>query len=291
MNPPTQILKPMLVHDYEPRYVEGKYPLLVQPKLNGIRAVWHDGVLRSRDGKRFSDKVLTHVYDRLRKTFPDTTLDGELYVHGWPLQRINSACAVKRKKHTEDSASISYCIFDRPFDRRLYLLTSLQKPELREALTMIAATYADTEATLRDYYHQALAYDYEGLIIRLPGAYEPGKRSYNVLRLKPHLSKKFAVTGILEGKGRLRGTTGALVCKTTSGLVFTAGSGLSDGDRVQIWDASRLGKVVPAGATVKFECYSGDQIPLKPTIIDYTYDATTVTERDLSMEPVRHHNI
>lgn len=281
----------MLVHDYEPRYVEGKYPLLVQPKLNGIRAIWHDGVLRSRDGKRFSDKVLPHVYNLLRKNFADLTIDGELYVHGWPLQRINSACAVKRKDPNYDSEHICYCVYDYPFSSRRFEVHEYIMCDWSDAVVSVYGKMVADRNELMVAYHQVLLSGYEGLIIRLPGAYDPGKRSYTALKLKPHLSKKFAVTGILEGKGRLRGTTGALVCKTTSGLVFTAGSGLSDGDRVQIWDASLKGKVIPAGATVKFECYSGDQIPLKPTIIDYTYDATTVTERDLSMEPVRHHNI
>jgi len=236
--------------------------------------------------------VLPHVYDCLRKDYTGVTVDGELYVHGWPLQRINSACAVKRKEPINDSAIIKYFAFDQPYSLFRHVVSSrFNFDMMMDAVPVVCAVSVNTTEILKTLYYHAIAYDYEGLIIRLPGAYEPGKRSYNVLRLKPWLSKKFAVTGIVEGNRGLRGTTGALVCKTTSGLVFTAGSGLSDGDRVQIWEASRLGKVVPAAATVKFECYSGDQIPLKPTIIDYTYDATTATPRDLSMEPVRHHNI
>lgn len=292
MNPPlSTILRPMLVHEYADRLVERHYPLLVQPKLNGIRAMWHNGVLRSRDGKKFSDKVLPQIYKILRETCADVTMDGELYVHSWPLQRINSACAVKRKEPSYDSQSVCYCVYDYPFQPKRFEVHEDIMCDWHDSVVSVYGTKVADKNELRSIYHQALRSGYEGLIIRLPGPYEPGKRSYTALKLKPWLAKSFHVTGITDGKGKHYGTTGALVCCTTDGKVFTAGSGLSDGDRAQIWEARKVGKVVPCAANIKFECFSGDGIPLKPTVLDYTYDASLATPEHLSMEPVRHHNI
>ena len=75
---------------YEPHRVT--YPCYVQPKLNGIRALYQNGNFQSRDQLPFPPGLLNHLSSPLQSAFdPSVILDGELYVHGWPLQRINAA--------------------------------------------------------------------------------------------------------------------------------------------------------------------------------------------------------
>ena len=204
-------LKPMLVHNYAPHFIptdeNGFFtvPVRVQSKLNGIRAVWCNGELRSRDGKRFSRKVLPHLYAALDKEFVYVPLDGELYVDGWPLQRINSACAVKRKLPTADSPSVMYHIFDSPlpilsFEMRQALI---HEATLNSSLFNVCVGRVTTIAEVREAYRRALACGHEGLIIRIgDNPYEFGKRSYTTLKLKPWQQDVFPVNGLVEGKGK-----------------------------------------------------------------------------------------
>lgn len=104
-------MKPLLAHVYEPHRVT--YPCYVQPKLNGIRALYQGGRFQSRDEIPFPEGLLDHLAKPLLQTFdPSVILDGELYVHGWPLQKINGAVTPVRQKPTEDTLKVEYHVFD-----------------------------------------------------------------------------------------------------------------------------------------------------------------------------------
>lgn len=105
-------MKPLLAHVYEEKRVT--YPCFVQCKLNGVRALYQNGFFQSRDEIPFPFRVLEHLAKPLLQLFePDVILDGELYVHGWPLQRINGAVTPIRQEPNEDTLQIEYHVFDR----------------------------------------------------------------------------------------------------------------------------------------------------------------------------------
>src|ERR1035437_6113310 len=84
MNTPS----PMLAGMYLPQVA--KFPLDVQPKLDGLRCLVgaDDLVLRSRGGMTYR---LPHIADQLARILPTGAIaDGELYIHGVPLQAIFS---------------------------------------------------------------------------------------------------------------------------------------------------------------------------------------------------------
>jgi len=104
---------PMLAKTYysktSPDVVKGKkketkviLPLIVQPKLNGVRAPVRkesgEVFITSRMGKDYT-KVCSKLAKELARTMQNTEIwDGEIYVHGWSFQRIVRAVKKDRLK-------------------------------------------------------------------------------------------------------------------------------------------------------------------------------------------------
>lgn len=90
----------------------------------------------------------------------------------------------------------------------------------------------------------------EGLILNtLNGKYEFGKRPKSLLKVKKFNEADVLCVGINEGEGRLKSTTGSLVCKFLykgEECTVEIGTGLSDSDRRTIFNNSELvvGKVI-----------------------------------------------
>lgn len=165
-------MKPLLAHIYEPHRVT--YPCYVQPKLNGIRALYQNGCFQSRDQLPFPDGLLSHLAVPLQRTFaPEVILDGELYVHGWPLQRINAAVTPVRQHPTEDTLKVEYHVFDvvdfgKSFKERINIQTQIG--HLRKAGHPIALVYTTHSCTPEDanaWYAQFVSDGYEGMMYRL----------------------------------------------------------------------------------------------------------------------------
>ena len=90
----------------------------------------------------------------------------------------------------------------------------------------------------------------EGLILNtLNGEYEFGKRPKSLLKVKKFNEADVLCVGINEGQGKLKGTTGSLVCKFIykgKECNVEVGTGLSDSDRRTIFNNPELvvGKVI-----------------------------------------------
>jgi hypothetical protein len=138
----TIVLLPMLAKplEHEVKRKTGRakvkldlqYPLDVQPKLNGLRCLSiHTApidlmasvsdpfkpsriLLRSREGEDWTN--LKHIEDALKYMIhPGEMADGEVYIHGTPLQILNSLI----KRNQEQTLMLQYHIYDLPaFDGR-----------------------------------------------------------------------------------------------------------------------------------------------------------------------------
>ncbi len=84
---------------------------------------------------------------------------------------------------------------------------------------------------------------YEGVMLKAQNhIYQPGKRSNNIIKLKPRLTADLTVVDYQEGTGKYEGMLGSLLFKDEDGILVWAGSGLSDSDRSG--DSSRfIGRV------------------------------------------------
>ena len=95
----------MLAEKYSDKLTDGNWPVMVQPKLDGIRCIIRregdDLVARSRTGKVFDtlEYLLTEL-NGLFQRYPFLVLDGELYNHDTRIILIRLYLWVERRSQT-----------------------------------------------------------------------------------------------------------------------------------------------------------------------------------------------
>lgn len=164
----------------------------LQPKLNGHRCLYRDGKLWSRGGKEIK---LPHILEAIKEQgLGKLELDGELYVHGKPLQEIGSL--IKRPR--EESVDVQYWIYDFPsersFEERYYIreLSLIVNTPLEVTPTIRVKDLGIAKELTRHYEEDG----YEGGILRVgTQGYEYGKRSRNLLKLKSYKDFEAKVIG------------------------------------------------------------------------------------------------
>lgn len=286
-------MKPLLAHIYEPHRVS--YPVYVQPKLNGIRALYKAGHFQSRDELPFPPTLLEHLSKPLLEVFGDAdsspVLDGELYVHGWPLQRINAAVTPVRQQPTEDTKLVEYHVFDVVDFNRTWKGRMVEHccAPLPKQVRWVQTVHCGTENLANEFYAKWVADGYEGMMYRLGDcpyttpkqlwtdtnsswvsmnttsrfASDKDNRCWHLLKRKDWQDDEFSITDMVEGEGKLKGMLGALKCRLSNGLHFSVGSGLTDQERLYYWNCSPIGRQVK----VKYLVLSNDGVPLNPTIL------------------------
>jgi DNA ligase-1 len=225
---------PMLAKVYGE--VKDKYhafPAHGQRKLNGVRCLVNidDGVvsLWSRKGKPIVG--VPHVqaaYERLFASVKgEFTIDGELYRHGWSLQKISGYV---RKEGTKPGfEEILHHVYDVPvmYGRGMERLWRGREEDHRDLFTEIIGDQPEIKKVetieLRDETHMRQVEDsfvaehYEGLMYRnLDTPYESDSRSYGLLKVKRWKDLEFPIIGVYEGRGKFAGLA-MFTCRTVEG--------------------------------------------------------------------------
>ncbi len=283
----------MLAKTWNARYWNPR-GMFVQPKLNGVRAMYSNGNFVSRDGLLWSPKCLGHVREALAKIPPQVILDGELYCHGLSLQQINSRIAVNRNEPHNEESKITYCVFDlvsaegfaiRQAELFLLFQSHIDYDPSRDApVSFVETRFAGVPKVADQAFMAWRHVGFEGMMLRCPdGPYSvpdicgnKENRSHYLLKRKDWLDLDAEIVEVTEGQHRLQGTCGSLALryKNDSGgyVYFAAGSGLSDMSRRELWEKRDLIREdyfydKPWTAKVKYEMLSDGGVPLKPTII------------------------
>jgi DNA ligase-1 len=268
------LLKPMLATPMEkikPEKIDWDNAY-AQPKLDGHRALFDDGVLYSRQGKVLD---LPHIVDAIVAAgIEDLHLDGELYIHGKSLQEMSKLI----KKHRPESLDIEYHIYDQvmdaPFVDRIEALarTLPQCPSgtrLKAVITYPVRSLED----LNWYHDRFLKEGYEGTMLRFGDEpYRDGKRSRTLLKLKEFQDEEFMIMRVTEGKPYVteEGTFRVPIYECQykpGGPTFTVTAPGNMHEKHALWvdsDATR-GKFL----TVKFHYYSADGIPQLPIALRF----------------------
>lgn len=281
-------MKPMLAHIFSPKRWPENVPCYVQPKLNGVRALYQAGTFQSRDELPWNPKVLAHLIEPLKRMFPDerTILDGELYVHGWSLQRINGAVQIARTEPREDTREVQFWIFDvvsyqLSFEERICpvfnTILQLKHPSIN-AVTTVSVPPHDRQ-WVETFYSMCVSDNYEGIMYRIGscsytrpsmgrGISDKNNRTWHLLKRKDWQDGEFECVDVEEGEGKRAGMVGAFVCKieknqASNRNLFTVGSGLTDAEATEYFNNPPIGRKIK----VKYLTLSESGVPLNPTVM------------------------
>jgi len=240
------------------------YPVIVQPKLNGVRAKWDSEkrLLISRQGKAWKRSLLPHIYERL-EIHKTLSFDGELYNHKLSLQEINARVSINANEPHEDCEDIAFHVFD-VIDHKL---DTIKRQQLAEQLYSIIVPHFicanEEELMMRLNIFKSLGY--EGMMIRLLGVPYRNGRTEALIKLKPWSHATATITGFIEGKGKLESSLGALKLQLENGVKCKVGGGnITEVERKHIW--TNRTEYLSKKLTIRFRELSDNGIPLQPQI-------------------------
>jgi DNA ligase-1 len=278
-------IKPMLAKTQPKKF--RPEPGYLQPKLDGVRAIWDGQNLWSRSGKEILG--VPQLVAHLREKYPKFPMDGELYTHGKSFQSFLGS--IRKTVNIEEDLSVAYHVYDipvvgMPFAERLSRMRIWI--EETDRLKLVETRHVTPAQDLAE--HNVFeALGYEGTMYRTAsGWYEFGKRSAGLIKIKGFQDAEFLCVGVTEkqtydkvivpegtpgskpyadgtfykdANGRGVGTMGALICQVPkTNLRFDVGSGFTDEQRDEFWKNPPLDKLV----TVKFFELTDGGVPRFP---------------------------
>ena len=262
-----------------PRKGKIVFPAFMQPKLNGVcnlgetciqSPVLPDVIQHhSRGGHLF--ETLAHLDPWILSNEWNVPVHGELYVHGWSLQKIGSYT----KKIKPDQHLLEYWLYDladptMAFKDRISLLmigvTQLGQMARDEGIpcpikftpTIMVHSYDEAKVAHDQWVQEGFE---GGMLKNANGMYMFQYNSNDLEKVKEFEDDEFEIIGGKEGTGTDEGCV-VYRCRTESGGEFDARprGTVEDRKKMLIDLPGDIGKML----TIRFAEYSDDGIPLQP---------------------------
>lgn len=203
-------MKPQLAEDANLDAV--RFPCIVQPKIDGVRALNLDGTLTGRSLKKFEGFGITEYFSRA----DFMGLDGEMTLGSKPncTERLCSLTtgAMGRFKGVDEMPDLHWWVFDNlvpsavndaylhRYARLEHYVFSLNHPRVHLVPMYEVAGPNELKRFISEFANEG----YEGTIIRNPqAAYKPGRatqKGQELWRVKPWADAEIFVTGITQGQ-------------------------------------------------------------------------------------------
>lgn len=257
----SETMLPMLALSYEKRSHDIKFPCFVQPKIDGIRALYYKNSLWSRKGKEFM--FLEHIKKEISEKVPSgVVLDGELYSEKLSFQEL--AGIVRKKKLNEEDllniGKVKWVIYDyvskEDFIERNKFLKELFTLHKFENIELLKSEICNTSEEIKKYLKKYEEQGFEGLIIRnFKGEYKLNHRSKNLQKLKSFIDEEFKIVDFTEGTGIEKGLV-IWVCETINGQRFSVRPQGTHEERAKLYKNAKkyIGKLL----TVRFQELTDD---------------------------------
>jgi len=284
------LVVPMLAYPFPDKAHKVEFPLTLQPKYDGIRAICDGEKMWSRKGKEFSPNIVAHFFKNndLEKneikvgqvTLSDLLsdndsesivggldtlgyiVDGELILpEGYSLQETVSAA---KKFYPDLSPKLLYRIYDvvEPdlcYTERYKIVQEIVAKSNHPQIVAAPIHVIESEEEMHPVHERYVAEGWEGTMIRLHGmGYKVGQRTHQLLKLKDFLEEEFLVIGVKEGGGKFAGAA-IFICQTNDGAVFdTVPIGTME-QRQYYFQNSH--EVIGSYWTVRFQAWTKDRKP------------------------------
>jgi DNA ligase-1 len=243
----------------------------VQPKFDGNRCLAEkisnrEVVLKTRRGKVVT--TTPHINTCLLKSMSvGDVFDGELYIHGVPLNKLRSLISKKQ----EMSANVGIRIYDQvsiqPFIERLADLQRKLRQD-SQSVHLSETLKVSCPSEVIQYQATCLEQGFEGAMLRQGNShYEAGKRSTSLLKVKTFLDKEFPIIGIEQGKGRFEGCAVFVFSHEGSPFRATAPGTLEE----KAWAWKHRGELIGRSVTVKYQFMTSTEhsVPFLPICVRY----------------------
>lgn len=267
------LLRPMLAQSVGSGSSINFKDSVIQAKLDGHRCLItkQDGktIAYSRQGKEID--AISHITGPLLDKIPEgTTLDGELYVHGVPLQTL--ASWIKRKQ--PDTSRLNYVCYDL-VSNDTYID---RHDELNDILSGINTGVEGQIQVLP--YKKFVSMDdafleldkvrsqgFEGLMLRLANRkYESGKRSSCLLKIKKFYDGEYECIDIESS----REGWGIVVLRTSDNQIFRTSAPGSIPEKIN--QLKYKDKYIGKKLTVEYSQLTNDGIPFHCSALRWRED-------------------
>lgn len=283
-------LRPMLAKVIDDKHTI--FPIAYEDKLDGVRCnilqvpvsrndtIVPNGlevISLAREGGSY-DFGTRDIREQLKEffaKFPHVILDGELYLHGLPQNQISGA--MRGTTYNPQIHDImQYHVYDmidtdlNYEERKDWLIENL--PKDKHLIVFHDYKLAMSKEDLDFYEEESIENGYEGGVAKpLKGKYEPGKRSWNNLKIKRWLDEEFRIDSYELGKRGIQDLVFIMSTKDGKQFKATACGTIQEKNKMvndmlndmDLWDEGKSSesKYLKQMGTVKFKFYSEYGIP------------------------------
>lgn len=249
---------PMLAQKFSERSHALKWPVYVQPKLNGQRMLYDGEKGWSRGGKLIIPEVIQH----LQFCTNGWIIDGELLLpDNVLLQKTMSAI---KKFNPDLSSKLLYFIYDVIDPNNIFVdrFNILKTFKLPKNVIITKTDIAHDIGEVMTFHNEVVKMGYEGTIVRNNNeGYEIGHRSNQLQKYKDFIDDEFQIVNVIEGDGRFKGSA-IFTCKNKNGREFNCTPEGNMSYRQDLFKNKNkhIGKML----TIRFQELSKDNIPIFP---------------------------
>ncbi len=202
---------------------------LISEKFDGVRAFWDGKTLRTRNGNAINAPAW------FVENFPTRELDGELWIGRGQFERLSGTV---RRQLPDDSEwrQVRYLVFELPqapgtFRERAQAIRGVIASTGVPWLQAVDQFEVKNRKALKKTLDEIIKGGGEGLMLHRADALYTTGRSDALLKVKPWNDAEATVIAHQPGKGKYAGMLGALRVRTSEGIEFMLGTGLSDANR------------------------------------------------------------
>lgn len=265
------VILPMLAKDATKMLDKIQYPCYIQPKLDGMRALYEKGKMISRKGKAI--ETMDHIIEDVTDSFLNThhILDGELYAHGRTFQENMRLIKKDRGEETKEVKFHVYdLILDKPFAERYALLQSITQNYAQ--VEIVPTLQINNEEELKKHHALYIAEGYEGTIIRhTDDGYVVNKRASQLLKYKDFIDETYEVVDIVPSdKNPNQGVVHCTIGGGYDNVTFGCGMKFSHDEREEMLNNKEdyIGKI----AEIRFFEYTDGGLPRFPVCHGFRLD-------------------